>query len=66
MVIMGNDKARRYLLEEFTNDPPTLYNIPVEVKPQWTYLGEEIGRNVSDCVTLTINKRIGLAKKSIF
>ena len=31
-----------------------------------SYLGEEIGLSLSDCITLTIKKRVNLVKKSIF
>ena len=66
MVVMGEEKARKKMLDDFSRNPPTLYQIPVQIKEQWSYLGGELGKNVSDCVTLTLNKRIGLVKKSIF
>ena len=62
---MGKEKARKQMIEEFSKTPPTLYKIPVKIKDKGSYLGEEVGKNVSECVTLTLNKRIGLAKKFI-
>ena len=56
---MGNEKAKKELTEKFEDNPPTLYNKPVKIEPHWTYLGEEIGSNVSECTTLKIKKRMG-------
>ena len=36
------------------------------IESQGTYLGEEIGGSVKESVTLTLNKRLPLVKKSIF
>ena len=65
-VIMGSKKARRDLEEEFKRKPPLLYGKPLKVESQGSYLGEELRSNVSDSVSSTINKRIGLATKAIF
>ena len=53
-------------MEDFIEDPPLLFGKPVKLKLSESYLGDEIGSSVSESITLTINKRIGLAKKSIF
>ena len=66
IVFMGADRARQELMEEFRKNPPTLYKKPVKLETHWSYLGDELGLNLAESVTLTINKRIGLAKKSIF
>ena len=47
MIIMGKEKAREKMKEEFTKNPPTLYQIPVKIKDQWSYLGEKLEKNVS-------------------
>ena len=36
------------------------------MEDQWSYLGGELGSNLVESVTLTINKRSGLAKRSVF
>ena len=66
IVILGKGKARTALEEKFLENPPLLYGKPLSIKSQGTYLGEEIGGSLSNCITLTVNKRIGLVKKSIF
>ena len=66
MVVLGEKKTRSELLKELEETRPTLYGQPVKVEEQWSYLGQQIGRNVSECVSLTIKKRIGVACKSIF
>ena len=66
VVIMGKGKARKRLKEKFKENPPTLYGKPVKIEEQWSYLGEQLGISVSSCITLTLNKRIGIVKKSIF
>ena len=38
----------------------------MKIEHQASYLGEEIGGSLSDCITLTLNKRIPLIRKSIF
>ena len=38
----------------------------MKIEKQGTYLVEENGGSVSESVTLTINKRLGLTRKSIF
>ena len=40
-------------------------NEPLKIVSKESYLGEEIGINNAESVTLTIDKRIGLAKKTI-
>ena len=65
IIIMGNKKAREKLITEFEEHPPTLYGEPVQLADHQTYLGDELGFNVSESISLTINKRIGLAKMSI-
>ena len=52
--------------KKFEENPPTLYGEPMKESEHESYLGEEIGLSVSDSITLTIRKRIGLVKKSIF
>ena len=63
---MGKRKEREDLEEQFRKNTPLLSGKPVNIEAKGTYLGEEIGLTVSESVTLTINKRIGLAKKAIF
>ena len=57
----SNEEKRSELLKELEENPPALYGQPVKVEEQWSYLGQQIGRNVSECVSLTIKKRIGVA-----
>ena len=52
--------------EDFIEDPPLLFGEPVKLVLSESYLGDELGSSVSDSITFTINKRVGLAKKSIF
>ena len=66
LVVLGKKRAREKLEEKFMEVPPKLYGKALSIEPQATYLGDEIGGNVSESVSLTVNKRIGLAKKSIF
>ena len=66
VVVMGKKKERTALEIFLIENPPKLYDIPINIKSQGTYLGDELGLTVSDSVTLTINKRIGIVKKSIF
>ena len=63
VVVMGKKKERRELEEKLLENPPKLYNKPINIRSQGTYLGDELGMTVSESVTLTINKRIGLVKK---
>ena len=66
ITILGAKKAREDLLNEFIDTPPTLYGEPVKIVMSGTYLGDELGSTVSESVTLTIEKRMGLAKKAVF
>ena len=66
VIILGAKKARKELIRKFEDFPPTLYGNPVQVVEQQSYLGDQIGINISTCVSLTINKRVGLAKRAIF
>ena len=52
--------------KKFEENPPTLYGEPMKESEHESYLGEEIGLSGSESITLTIRKRIGLVKKSIF
>ena len=63
---MGNEKARHELSNKFEENNPTLYGQNIKIVAQETYLGEELGISVSDSVSLTIKKRTGLVKKSIY
>ena len=53
-------------MEEFQKRPPTLYGEEVELSNQEGYLGDQLGMSVSESVTLTLKRRIGLAKRSIY
>ena len=53
-------------MEEFIEDPPLLFGEPVRLALSGSYLGDQLGSSVSESITLTINKRLGLAKKAIF
>ena len=66
IIILGSKKERSTLEEDFENNPPTLYGKPMNIEKQGTDLGKEIGGSVSESVTLTINKRLGLIRKCIF
>ena len=66
IIILGAKKAREDLTVEFVDSPPTLYGEPVKLVASESYLGDELGKSVSESVTITIAKRIGLAKKAIF
>ena len=63
---MGKKKERKKLEEELEENPPLLCGREINVKSQGTYLGDELGLTVSESVTLTINKRVGLVRKAIF
>ena len=65
VMFMGNKKAREKLEDDFSENPPKLYGKEVKVVPSETYLGDRLGKSVSDSITLTIDKRKGLVKKSI-
>ena len=64
-IIVGNKKAREKLEDEFLNNPPKLYGQEVKIVTHGTYLGEELGLSLSDSITFTIKKRIGLVRKAI-
>ena len=64
--ILGAKKKRKELEEDFRKNPPLLYGQPMKLEKQGTYLGDDVGVSVSESVTLTINKRIGLVIKGIF
>ena len=49
----------------FEANPPPLYGKQMNIEKHGTWLGEEIGGSLSDCITLTLNKRIPLIRKSI-
>ena len=66
IIFLGAKKAREDLRKDFIEDPPLLYGEPVKLVLSESYLGDQLGENVSQSTTLTINKRVGLAKKSIF
>ena len=53
-------------MKDFVESPPLLYGEPVKLVLSESYLGDVLGTSVSDSITLTIRKRIGLATKSIF
>ena len=63
---MERKGAREKLEESFMSMPPLLYGKPLKIEEKGNYLGEELGLNVSESVSLTIRKRIGLATKAIF
>ena len=53
-------------MEEFEKKPPKLYGKDVKLVTQETYLGDEIGMGVAESVNLTIKKRTGLVKNSVY
>ena len=65
-VILGKTKARIELEEKFSQNPPLLYGQPLAVNHKGTYLGDELSKSVSESISLTIKKRIGLTKRAIF
>ena len=66
IIILGNKKAREKLRNEFEEKNPTLYGENVNIVTQATYLGDKLGLSVSESISLTLKKRIGLVKRSIF
>ena len=66
VVVLGTKKSRESLEEDFLEKNPTLYGQKVKIESQESYLGDQIGFSVADSVSLTIKKRLGLVKKSIF
>lgn len=66
VVIMGEKTAKEKLEDEFTKKPPTLNGKAIEISNHEPYLGDVLGSNVSESITLTIKRRTGLIKKSIF
>ena len=66
IVFLGAKKAREKLRNDFIENPPVLFGLPVKLVLSESYLGDQIGDSVSDSTTLTINKREGLAKEAIF
>ena len=66
VVVMGKKNKRRELEEKFTESPPILCGKKLKIEAQGTYLGDELGFTISESITLTINKRIGIVKKAIF
>ena len=64
-IILGNKKAGKKLEEEYLENPTKLYGEEVKLVSHESYLGEELGGNISESITLTIKKRIGIVKKSI-
>ena len=66
VVIMGKKKQREELKKQFEENPPKIYGIPLKIVDQQSYLGEELGPTVSESITLTINKRIGIATKAMY
>ena len=59
-------KARARLLKEAAENPLLLYGKPIKLVISEKYLGFHLGESVSDSITITINKRIGVAIKSIY
>ena len=66
VIIMGSKKARESLREQFEEENLTLSGEKVDIVREETYLGDQLGISVSESVSLTIKKRIGLVKKGIF
>ena len=66
IVIVGSKKARLNLEKEFEDNPPRLYEESVEIVKEVSYLGDQLGVSVAESVTMTINKRLGIVKKSIY
>ena len=66
VIFMGAKKAREELEQKFIEEPPTLFGEPVKLVNAESYLGDSLGKTASESVSLTINKREGLAKKAIF
>ena len=66
IIIAGERKSRKKLMEEFELNKPKLGGKEVSIVEHETYLGHELGINVSESITLTLKKRSGLAKRSIY
>ena len=64
-IFLGDCKARLQLEESFERQPTLLYGKPIKLEPYATYLGDRLSHNLSHSVTLTLNQRIGLAKKAL-
>ena len=61
VIFMGAKKAREELM-----NPPCLYDKPVKLLDSESYLGDTLGSSVAESISLTINKREGLARKAIY
>ena len=66
IIILGAKGARRRLKKEFQDNPPTLYGRPMQIVDNQSYLGDQIGFSNAESITLTLNKRLGIARKAVF
>ena len=56
IIILGAKKAREDLIKKFEDNSPTLYGKKVKVVDQESYLGDELGFNVAESVSLMLKK----------
>ena len=66
ILFLGKKKERNNLRKKFQEKAPTLYGKTMKESQHESYLGDEIGKSLSESITMTIQKRTGLVKKSIF
>ena len=66
IVVMGKANARKKLTEEFIVNPPKLNGKEVELSNEEVYLGDVLGSDAAESISLTIKRRSGLIKKTIF
>ena len=65
-LVMGDNKARRKLLEDLKKNPVVLNSVPMKFSTVAKYLGDELSENLSKSVSATVKKRLGLASCAIY
>ena len=65
VIIMGSKSNILSLEDSFEKHPPLLCGKPIKIEHVATYLGDRLSVNLTQSVTLTLNQRIGLAKRAI-
>ena len=59
LILTGNENKIKDVEEKLLVNPIKLYGRPMKVQSTGKFLGDQIGKSVSDSVTATINKRKG-------
>ena len=65
-IIAGRRKAREKLQEQVDSSPLLLYNVKMSQVKSEKYLGIWLSETAADSVSITVNKRIGVATRTIF